>query len=398
MDSAFLDRISSELENFRKEGVFKKLNTLLGPQGPVVTMKGRGEVIVLSSNNYLGLANHPEVKAAAKAAVDQYGNGTSSVRFICGTLQIHNELEEATASFLKKEAATTYLSCWNANEALFQTLLSEGDLIASDGLNHASLIDGIRLTKGVTKGVYPHGDLKALETLLKDNKNARTKMIVTDGVFSMEGHIADLPNLVELARKYNAMIVMDDSHATGVLGKTGRGTMEHYGLWKEVDIVTGTYGKALGGAAGGFIAGPKPVVEYCVQRSRPQLFSNALPPAVAASSLKAIQILEENPALIEKLRENTRYFRKQVSALGFTPLAGETPIVPIIVGETSFAIQMSDELLNEGVFVTGFGFPVVPKGEARLRIQMSAALEKSHLDEALASMKKVGTKLGVIHD
>ncbi len=396
MNSRFQERISGELEKFKTEGVYKRLNTLEGPQAPRVKMRGRGDVIVLSSNNYLGFANLPELKSVAKAAIEQYGNGTASVRFICGTLAIHEELEKETASFLGKEGATTYLSCWNANEALFATFLGEGDAVISDELNHASIIDGIRLTKNVRKEVYKHNDLKDLKRILKDTQTCRHRMIVTDGIFSMEGHIADLPEICSLAKRYDAIVVIDDSHATGVLGKNGKGTPEHFGLSSEVDIITGTYGKALGGAAGGFIAGPKVVADYCVQRSRPQLFSNALPPAVVATSLGAIRYLMAHPERVEKLRENTRYFRARVSELGFKPLPGETPIVPIIVGETSFAIQMSEELLKEGIFVTGFGYPVVPQGHARLRIQISAAHEKADFDQALVEFEKVGKKLGVI--
>ena len=396
MSRSLIGRVQEELDGFKKDGIYKTLNTLESPQAPRVKMKGRGDVIVLSSNNYLGMSNLPEVIQASKNALDEYGSGTASVRFICGTLAIHDELEAETAAFLGKEAATTYMSCWNANEALFATFLGEGDWVTSDSLNHASIIDGLRLTRKVQKEVYPHSDMKALEKQLSEAKSARTRMIVTDGVFSMEGHIANLPEICALARKYDALVVIDDSHATGVLGKTGRGTPEHFGLTEEVDIVTGTYGKALGGAAGGFIAGPKALVDYCVQRSRPQLFSNALPPAVTASALTAIRHLDAHPELIGKLRENTQYFRTKVSALGFKPLDGETPIVPIIVGETSFAIKMSEQLLEEGVFVTGFGFPVVPKGEARLRIQISAAHEKKDFDDALEAFEKVGKKLGVI--
>ncbi len=395
-DPRFLERIQKELAQFKQEGVYKNLHVLEGSQGPRVKMKSHGDVIVLSSNNYLGLANEPDIKDAARAAIHQYGNGTASVRFICGTLSLHQELEQASARFLNKEAATTYLSCWNANEALFATFLGEEDLIVSDSLNHASIIDGIKLVKKCRKEIYPHNDMKALEQILASSGNARTRMIVTDGIFSMEGHIANLPQICDLAKKYNCLVVVDDSHATGVLGKSGRGSPEYFGLENEVDIITGTYGKALGGAAGGFIAGPKSVVDYCVQRSRPQLFSNALPPAVAGGSLAAIRFLESHPERLEKLRQNTTYFRKQVAELGFKPLQGETPIVPIIVGETSFAIQMSERLLEEGVFVTGFGFPVVPKGEARLRIQISAAHEKEDFDKVLQAFSKVGKELGVI--
>lgn len=397
MNASFLkDRCTLELEQLRNQGVFKRLEVLEAPQSSKTRMKRVGDVIVMSSNNYLGLANHPDIKKAAHQAIDEYGCGTASVRFICGTLAIHEDLEKATSQFVGQEASTTYASCWNANEAAFPTLFQEGDLVVSDSLNHASIIDGLRLMKGVDRKVYPHLDLKALEELLKQS-NARVKAIVTDGVFSMEGHIAPLPDLLDLAKKYQAILVVDDSHATGVLGATGKGTAEHFNLpGNVIDVLTGTYGKALGGAAGGFIASQSSIVELCVQRSRPQLFSNALPPPVAASALASIRLLSANANLVKTLKENTRYFRSAISELGFKPLQGDTPIVPVIVGETSLAIQMSHELLKEGIFVTGFGHPVVPKGEARLRIQLSAAHTKDQLDQALAAFKKVGTKFGVI--
>jgi glycine C-acetyltransferase len=362
-------------------------------------MEGRGEVVILSSNNYLGLANEPAVVDAGVEALRQYGAGTASVRFICGTFTVHRELEAAIARFVGTDAALSYVSAWNANEALTATVVDAGDFVISDELNHASIIDSIRLAKAIKKcttAVYKHADLDDLRAKLRANRDARRKLIWTDGVFSMEGSIAPLPDILQIAREEGAAVVMDDSHATGVLGATGRGTAEHYGVLGEVDVITSTLGKALGGAAGGFIAGPGALVDMMTQRSRPQLFSNALPPTVAASSLAAITYTEAHPERVQSLRENARYFRERIVEAGFTPLAGETPIVPIIVGETAAAIQMSDLLLDEGVFVTGFGFPVVPQGQARVRCQISAAHTRDDLDFAIAAFKKVGARLGVI--
>jgi glycine C-acetyltransferase len=387
------------LEEFRRTGVYKRLNYLESPQGPVVRMEGRGEVIILSSNNYLGLSAQREVVAAGKAALDRFGAGTASVRFICGTYTIHRALEEACARLVGTEASLSFVSCWNANEAVPGTLLGEDDIVLSDQLNHASIIDGLRLAKAITKcqtGVYRHGDLADLAEKLSAARDRRVRMVITDGVFSMEGAIAKLPDLAELCRKHDAVLVVDDSHATGVLGTTGRGTAEHFNMLGEVDIITSTLGKALGGAAGGFAAGSDAVCDYLTQRARPQLFSNALPPTVAASALAAVEYLEAHPERVRTLRENARYFRDQLAAVGFKPLPGETPIVPVIVGETAFAIRLSDELLDEGVFVTGFGFPVVPQGQARVRCQVSAAHTKDHLDRALAAFQKVGRRLGLI--
>jgi glycine C-acetyltransferase len=389
----------TELEEFRRTGVYKRLNYLESPQGPVVRMEGRGEVIILSSNNYLGLSAQREVVAAGKAALDRFGAGTASVRFICGTYTIHRALEEACARLVGTEASLSFVSCWNANEAVPGTLLGENDIVLSDQLNHASIIDGLRLAKAITKcqtGVYRHGDLADLAEKLSAARDRRVRMVITDGVFSMEGAIAKLPDLAELCRKHDAVLVVDDSHATGVLGATGRGTAEHFNMLGEVDIITSTLGKALGGAAGGFAAGSDAVCDYLTQRARPQLFSNALPPTVAASALAAVEYLEAHPERVRTLRENARYFRDQLAAVGFKPLPGETPIVPVIVGETAFAIRLSDELLDEGVFVTGFGFPVVPQGQARVRCQLSAAHTKDHLDRALAAFQKVGRRLGLI--
>ena len=392
-------RLEAELEEFRRTGVYKRLNYLNSPQGPVVRMEGRGDVVILSSNNYLGLCAQPEVVAAGKAALDRFGAGTASVRFICGTFTVHRALEQACARLVGTEASLSFVSCWNANEAVPATLLGEDDLVLSDQLNHASIIDAVRLAKAITKcqtGVFRHADLGDLEEKLRAARDRRVRMVITDGVFSMEGAIAKLPDLIELCRKHDALLVVDDSHATGVLGATGRGTAEHFGVLGEVDVITSTLGKALGGAAGGFVAGSAAVCDYLTQRARPQLFSNALPPTVAASALAAVEYLEGHPERVTTLRENARYFREQLLALGFKPLAGETPIVPVIVGETAFAIRLSQELLDEGVFVTGFGFPVVPQGQARVRCQISAAHTRDHLDRALAAFKKVGGRLGLI--
>jgi len=396
---SFAARLETELAQFKQDGVYKRLNYLDAPQGARTVMEGRGEVVILSSNNYLGLCNVPDVVAAGKAALDRFGAGTGSVRFICGTFTIHRELEAALARLVGCESSLTYVSCWNANEGLCPTLLGEQDIVISDQLNHASIIDAIRLAKTITKcqtAVYQHSDMADLEAKLVAAKDRRLKLIFTDGIFSMEGDIARLPDLLELGRKYDAVVAVDDSHATGVLGKTGRGTAEHYGVVGEVPIITSTLGKALGGAAGGFTAGATALADYLTQRSRPQLFSNALPPTVAASALAAVRHLEAHPALVTRLRESATYFREQLSALGFRPLPGATPIIPVILGETAKAIRMSEMLLDEGVFVTGFGHPVVPQGHARVRCQISAAHTSDDLDFALGAFKKVGTKLGLI--
>jgi glycine C-acetyltransferase len=398
---SFMGQLQHELAEFKKQGVYKRLNYLDSPQGPRVKMEGRGEVVILSSNNYLGLCEVPEVVQAGKEALDRWGAGTASVRFICGTFTVHRALEEALARFVGCESSLTYVSCWNANEGLCPTVLSEPDVVISDQLNHASIIDSIRLAKAITKcqtAVYKHSDMADLEEKLRAaaKGGARRKLIFTDGIFSMEGDIAKLPDLVALARKYDAVLAVDDSHATGVLGKKGRGTAEHYGLLGEIDAITSTLGKALGGAAGGFTAGPPALTDYLTQRSRPQLFSNALPATVAASALAAVRYVEAHPELVTRLHQNARYFREQLLSLGFKPLAGETPIVPVILGETAKAIHMSELLLAEGVFVTGFGYPIVPQGHARVRCQLSAAHSRDDLDFALRAFKKVGSKLGLI--
>lgn len=399
MNQSFITTLQSGLDDLAAKGTLKKLNFLDSPQAARVQMEGRGEVLILSSNNYLGLCNEPEVVEAGIGALKQYGAGTASVRFICGTFTVHRELETAIARLVGTEAAMSYVSAWNANEGLTATIVEEGDFVVSDALNHASIIDSIRLAKSITKcttGVYQHSDLDDLVAKLKANKSARRRIIWTDGVFSMEGSVAKLPQILQIAKDHDAIVVMDDSHATGVLGKTGRGTAEHFGVLGEVDVITSTLGKALGGAAGGFVAGPAALCDTLTQRSRPQLFSNALPPTVAASSLAAIEFLEAHPERVTTLRENANYFRAAIKEAGFNPLDGETPIVPIIIGETADAIRMSEMLLAEGIFVTGFGFPVVPHGTARLRCQISAAHTRADLDYAVGAIQKVGRKAGVL--
>ncbi len=398
--SALATELQADLNALKAAGTYKRLNYLESPQGARVRMEGRGEVIVLSSNNYLGLANEPSVVQAGIDALHTFGAGTASVRFICGTFTVHRELETALARFVGTEASLSYVSAWNANEALTPSIAREGDFVVSDALNHASIIDSVRLAKAITKcttAVYKHADMDDLREKLRGAKSSARRIIWTDGVFSMEGAIAKLPEILQLAREYDAIVIMDDSHATGVLGKTGRGTAEHYGVLGEVDIITSTLGKALGGAAGGFIAGPASLCDMMTQRSRPQLFSNALPPTVAASSMAAIHYTEAHPELVTRLHENSRYFRGAIQEAGFAPLAGETPIVPIIVGETALAIRMSEMLLDRGVFVTGFGFPVVPQGQARLRCQISAAHTKDDLDAVIAAFREVGHAVGLTH-
>ncbi len=397
--STLFTELRAERDALKAAGTYKRLNHLASPQGPRVQMEGRGEVIVLSSNNYLGLANHPTVVEAGVQALHEFGAGTASVRFICGTFTVHRELETALARFVGTEAALSYVSAWNANEALTPTIVREGDFVISDALNHASIIDSVRLAKAITKcttAVYKHADLDDLRDKLRAAKSAPRRVIWTDGVFSMEGAIAKLPDILQIAREHDAIVVMDDSHATGVLGATGRGTAEHFGVLGEVDVITSTLGKALGGAAGGFIAGPEVLCDMMTQRSRPQLFSNALPPTVAASSLAAVQVTEAHPELVTRLHDNARYFRSAIQEAGFHPLPGETPIIPIIVGETALAIRISEMMLDRGVFVTGFGFPVVPQGQARVRCQVSAAHTRDDLDAVVSAFKDVGRVLGLI--
>jgi glycine C-acetyltransferase len=395
----FVTELRGTIEQLKADKVYKRLNYLDSPQSARVQMEGRGEILILSSNNYLGLSDEPSVIQAGIDGLKKWGAGTASVRFICGTYTVHRELEAALARFVGCEASLSFVACWNANEAFTGTIAQEGDYIISDALNHASIIDSMRLGKAISKcttGVYKHADMDDLRAKLAEAKSAKRRIIWTDGVFSMEGAIAKLPDILQIARDTNSIVVMDDSHSTGVLGKTGRGTAEHFGVLGEVDVITSTLGKALGGAAGGFVAGSSVLCDYLMQRARPQLFSNALPTTVAASAMQAVRYLEAHPERVEKLRANTKYFREQITEAGFKPLPGETPIVPIIVGETAAAIQMSDMLLSEGVFVTGFGFPVVPQGQARVRCQISAGHSTADLDQAISAFKTVGKKLKLI--
>ncbi len=396
MNQTYDRKLKGELEALHAAGTYKTLRHLTTPMAAQVNMEEAGNVIVLSSNNYLGLADNPRVVAAGIEGLRKYGAGTSSVRFICGTFDIHRQIEEKIALFFGTQAGLTYVSCWNANEGLIPTVAVAGTAIVSDELNHASIIDGCRLATQAQRLRFRHSDMADLEAKLASLPPDMTKFIISDGVFSMEGDLVKLPQIVALAKRYNGVTVIDDSHGTGVMGPTGRGTIEHYGLTGQIDIITGTLGKALGGAAGGFVAGSANLIDTLIQKSRTQLFSNALPPTVACSALAAIEELEEHPELLAKQRENIAYFRAGLKTLGYKPLDGESAIIPIIVGETAFAIKMSALLLQEGIFVTGFGYPVVPEGTARIRVQMSAALERSQLDKALSAFEKVGTQLGLL--
>ncbi len=396
MNQAFEAKLRGDLDALKRAGTYKRLRHITTPMAPEVHMEEAGDVIVLSSNNYLGLADLPEVVEAGKRGLDRYGAGTASVRFICGTFDIHRTLEERIASFLGTEASLSYVACWNANTGLFATICDQGSAIVSDELNHASIIDGVRLASKARRERYKHSDMRDLEEKLKALAGCFPIVVVTDGVFSMEGDLAKLPEIVALAHAHGAIVVVDDSHGTGVMGKTGRGTIEHYGLTGEIDVITGTLGKALGGAAGGFVAAGDALIDTLIQRSRPQLFSNALPATVACSALEAIDYLDAHPQLVDTLRDNTAYFRAGLERIGYRPLAGESAIVPIIVGETAFAISMSDELLKRGVFVTGFGYPVVPEGTARIRVQISAALTRDEMDRALSAFQTVGESVGIL--
>jgi glycine C-acetyltransferase len=396
MNEQLQEQLTTELDRLRAAGTYKRFNTLQSPMDAVVRMEGRGEVIVLSSNNYLGLANHPEVVRAGIEGLQRYGAGTASVRFICGTFEAHRDLEARIAPFVGTEAALSYVSCWNANEAVIPTLTDENTVLLSDALNHASIIDAMRLARPARKVIYQHSDMAELRAGLASCEPGQRRLIVTDGVFSMEGDLARLPDILDLARTHNAAVIVDDSHGTGVMGAAGKGVAEHFGVLGEVDVLTSTLGKALGGAAGGFVASSAAVCDVLAQRSRPQLFSNALPPTVACSARRAVEVLEESPALVDQLRANTRYFRERLQEIGYQPLEGEAAIIPIIVGETAFAIRLSQRLLEEGVFVTGFGFPVVPEGTARVRVQMSAGLQRGHLDRALEAFRKVGREEGLL--
>jgi glycine C-acetyltransferase len=376
-------------------GTLKRELPLKSPQGPVVQIEGRGDVIMLTSNNYLGLADHPAIVEAAEKAERDYGYGLASVRFICGTQTIHRELEQRIAQFFGTEDSILYGSCWNANEGLFQTIAQEQDAIISDELNHASIIDGVRLAKA-RKERYANRDVNDLHAKLHATKDARNRVVMTDGVFSMEGSLAPLPELVDLCREHDAFLVVDDSHGTGVLGATGRGTGEELGVFGKIDAYTSTLGKALGGSHGGFTTGPKTLIDYLRQKSRPYLFSNTLPPAVVMGSLAALDLLEKDTSFVTRLRENTQYFRAQLTQRGVKVREGIHPIVPILIGDTAKAITMSAELLDSGVYVSGFGYPVVPQGAARLRCQISAAHTREHLDTAIEAIVGLAEKYGVV--
>jgi glycine C-acetyltransferase len=389
-NSSFNDRARSLLTSLADSRQLKHFYELTGPLGPTATIAGRGDCVVLCSNNYLGLASHPEVIAAGIEGLQKYGAGTASVRFICGTLHCHREIEAAIARFVGTPAALTYVSCWNANEALFPTLVGPDDVILSDELNHASIIDSIRLvSKAIPREVYRHSDLADLEQKLKAHASRACRWVVTDGVFSMEGDVARLAELAALARQYEAILVVDDSHGVGVLGEHGRGTPEYAGLLGQVDMLTGTLGKALGGAAGGYVAAAQHVVEMLEQRARPSLFSNALPATVACSARRAIEIIEREPQRVARLHANVRRLREGLTRLGFQLHDSPTAIIPIMIGDEAEAIAKSQRLMDLGVMVIGFGFPVVPKGQARLRLQASAALEDEHIDRALDAFAKL---------
>jgi len=385
----------SQLDQIRAEGLYKEERLITTPQKVEIGVADGGEALNFCANNYLGLANHPEIIDAATKALRQFGFGMASVRFICGTQSQHRDLEKSIAKFLGTDDAMLYTSCFDANGGLFETLMGEKDAVLSDALNHASIIDGIRLSKAA-RFRYAHGDMSDLEKQLGAAKDYEIKLIATDGVFSMDGDIAKLNEIVPLAKKFNAMTVVDDSHATGVIGNTGRGSAEVHGVLGEIDLFTSTLGKALGGASGGFTAGKQELIDMLRQRSRPYLFSNSLPPPLVAAGIKVLELLSTTTELRDRLEENTRYFRERITAAGFEIKPGSHPIVPIMLYDAKLAKTMADELLKEGIYVVGFSYPVIPKGEARIRVQLSAAHEKKHLDFAIAAFSKVGKNLGVI--
>jgi glycine C-acetyltransferase len=389
-------RLEAELDEIRQSGLWKGERIIESPQGVRVAVGGR-EVLNFCANNYLGLANDPRLVQAAQDGLTRWGFGLASVRFICGTQSIHGELEAAIARFLGTEAAILYTSCFDANGGLFETLLGEPDVVISDALNHASVIDGVRLCRA-QRHRYAHADMKDLERILEATGGARTRLIATDGVFSMDGDVAPLARICELADRHDALVMVDDSHATGFFGPTGRGTPEQCGVAGRVDIVTSTLGKALGGASGGFTASHREVVALLRQRSRPYLFSNTLPPVLVAASLACLGMLSETTALRDRLEANTRWFRRAMTEAGFAIRLGVHPIVPIMLGDAQLAHRVAADLLGEGIYVVGFSYPVVPRGEARIRVQISAAHEPAHLEQALAAFVKVGRAHGVIAD
>jgi len=388
-------QLTDRLAELRTAGTYKRERVLASPQGALIRVGDGAEVINLCANNYLGLANHPQVLAAAHQALDRYGYGCASVRFICGTQSIHAELEARLSAFLGTEATILYSSCFDANGGLFETLLDEQDAVISDALNHASIIDGIRLCKA-RRLRYANRDMAELEARLIEARDARTRLIITDGVFSMDGTYAPLPQISELAERHGAILAVDDSHATGFVGAGGRGTHEMHGVMGRVDLLTGTLGKALGGASGGYISGPRAVVDWLRQRSRPYLFSNSIAPVVAATTLAVLDLIEAGNALRKQLTDNARYFRAQMQAAGFRLVPGEHAIVPVMIGDAGLASRMADRLLELGVYVIGFSFPVVPVGQARIRTQLTAAHTRAHLDRAVAAFTTAGREFGIV--
>jgi len=396
MNDKFANRIGKELEEIKAAGLFKNERIITSDQGAEIQVGGK-TVLNFCANNYLGLASHPKVEEAAKKAIDNHGYGLSSVRFICGTQDIHKELEQKISDFLGTEDTILYAACFDANGGVFEPLFGENDAIISDALNHASIIDGVRLCKA-QRFRYEHNNMEDLENKLKEAKDLRSRIIVTDGSFSMDGTIAQLDKIVALAEKYDAAIMVDDSHSTGFIGKTGRGTHEYRGVMGKIDIITGTLGKALGGANGGFTSGKKEVIEMLRQRSRPYLFSNTVAPAIVGASIAVFDMLSETTDLRDKLESNTKYFREKMTGAGFDIKPGHHPIVPIMLYDAVLSQKFAAKLLEEGIYVIGFFFPVVAKGQARIRVQLSAAHEQKHLDKAIGAFIKVGKELGVLKD
>lgn len=394
MYAALKNHLLQELASVREAGLYKDERVILSPQGAEIKVK-QGEVLNFCANNYLGLGNHPELVRAAKEALDKWGYGMSSVRFICGTQRVHKELEDAISKFLGTEDTILYSSCFDANGGLFETLMGAEDAIITDALNHASIIDGIRLSKA-KRFIFAHADMSDLEAKLQEASSARFRLIGTDGVFSMDGDVAKLAQICDLAEKYDSLVMVDDSHASGFMGKHGKGTHEHCGVMGRVDVITSTLGKALGGAAGGFTSGRKEIIEILRQRSRPYLFSNTMPPPIVVAARKVIELLSETTALRDKLENSTKYFREKMTAAGFDIRPGVHPIVPIMLYDAPLAQKFAARLLDEGIYVIGFFYPVVAKGQARIRVQISAAHEKEHLDRAIAAFTKVGKELGVL--
>ena len=390
----FYDRLSSELTDIRKSGLYKTERTITSPQGPSIATEG-GQALNFCANNYLGLGNERQIVEAAIAGLESHGFGLAAVRFICGTQDLHRRLEQRISRFLGTQDTILYTSCFDANAGLFETLLGPEDCIISDALNHASIIDGIRLCKAQRK-IYAHADMSELEKRLQEAASRRFRMVATDGVFSMHGDLAPLPEICALAEQHGALVMVDDSHATGFMGPTGRGTPEHFDVAGRIDVITSTLGKAVGGASGGFTTGRKELVELLRQRSRPYLFSNTIAPVIAAGALQALQLLESDTSRVRKLHENTRYFRSEMTDRGFRIQPGVHPIVPIMIGDERRTLEMADQMNRRGIFVVGFSFPVVPRGEARIRVQISAAHRREHLDQAIENFQQVGQSLGLI--